>query len=85
MLTEQSTIDNITVTETGILEIRRADKILRDGVEISKSYHRHCLAPGSDLTNEDQRVVDVANAVWTPEVIAAYEAKQVALIPSSNE
>lgn len=75
-LTEQSVIDSINVTATGILEIRRADKIFRDGTEISKTYHRHCLTPGSDLSNEDQRVVDVATAVWTPEIVAAYQASQ---------
>lgn len=73
-ITESSTIDNLNVTEAGCIEVRRADKVLRDGEEIAKTYHRHVLTPGDDLTGQDERVVAVATAVWTPEVIAAYQA-----------
>jgi len=73
-LTERSTIDKIEVLENGIIQIRRADIVERDGVEIAKSYHRWTLTPGQDLTGQEQRVTDVANVVWTPEVVAAYAA-----------
>jgi hypothetical protein len=72
-LTERSTIDKIEVLENGIIQVRRADIVERDGVEIAKSYHRWTLSPGQDLTGQEQRVIDVANAVWTQEVIAAYQ------------
>lgn len=71
-LTERSTIDKIEVLENGIIQVRRADIVERDGVEIAKSYHRWTLTPGQDLTGQEQRVIDVANAVWTAEVVAAY-------------
>ena len=64
MLEEVSVIDSINVTATNSIEVRRANKILRDGVEIAKTYHRHVLQPGDDLTNEDQKVKDIAAAVW---------------------
>lgn len=76
MLTESSVIDSIDVLETGVIQVRRADRVCRDGVEIAKSYHRHCLAPGEDLSGQDARVAAVAKAVWTPEVIEAYQAQQ---------
>ena len=72
-LIEQSVIDQIEVTRNGSVNVRRADLILKDGVEIGKTYHRHVLAPGDDLANEDAKVVAIAQAAWTPEVIAAYE------------
>ena len=65
----------IEVLENGTLQVRRSDIVLKDGVEIGRQFHRHVLTPGSDLTNEVQRVVDVANATWTPEVISAYETR----------
>ncbi len=77
-LAEENIIDSINVTELGTLEVRTATHILRDGEVISKTYHRHTLIPGSDLTNENPRVVAIANAVWTPEVVAAYQASQLA-------
>lgn len=74
--TEEQVIDSIRVDADGAIEVRRADRVLKDGVEISKAYHRHTLAPGSSLDNEDEKVAAVANTVWTPEVIAAWQAKQ---------
>jgi hypothetical protein len=38
--------------------------------------HRHTLSPGDDITNEDAKVQAIANAVWTEEVIAAFQLTQ---------
>lgn len=73
-LTERNTIDKIEVLENGIIQIRQANIVQRDGVEIAKTYHRWTLTPGQDLTGQEQRVKDIANAAWTQEVIAAYLA-----------
>jgi hypothetical protein len=43
-------------------------------VEISRSYHRHVIAPGADYSNEATEVQAICAAVHTDEVIAAYEA-----------
>ena len=72
-LTERSAIDKIEVLENGIIQVRRADIVERDGLEIAKSYHRWTLTPGQDLTGQEQRVIDVAIAVWTADVVAAYQ------------
>ena len=69
-------VDQITVTENGIILYREATKIVEDGVDLTKTYHRTSLTPGQDLTNQPANVVAIANTVWTPEVIAAYEAAQ---------
>ena len=37
-------------------------------------FRSYCLTPGSDLTGQPDQVVKIANAVWTPEAIAAYNA-----------
>jgi len=56
------------------VQVRRADVIEKDGVEIARSFHRHVLAPGDDISGEDPKVQAVCNAVWTDEVLAAYAA-----------
>ena len=81
MLTEETVVDQITVLEDGQLQVRRATKVLRDGVEIAKTYHRHVVAPGADLSKEDARVQLVGQVLHTPEVVAIYEA---ALAPVVN-
>ena len=75
-LTEDSIVDSIDVIPDGQIQVRRANRVFRDGVEISKSYHRHVVAPGDDLSKEDSRVADIGAVVHTAEVIAAYEAAQ---------
>ncbi len=77
-LTKTTNIDQITVTENGIVLYREVTRILEDGVEISKTYHRTSLVPASDLTGVPDNVVAIANVAWTPEVIAAYNAQQEA-------
>ncbi len=74
-LTEQNTIDKIEVLQNGIIQVRQAVIVERNGVEIAKTYHRWTLTPGQDLTGQEQRVIDIANAVWTPEVISTYQAQ----------
>jgi hypothetical protein len=76
-LTKEVKIDQITVTEQGIILYREATRILEDGVELSKTYHRSSLSPASDLTDVPANVAAICNAAWTDEVVAAYQASQV--------
>ena len=77
-LTKTTNIDQITVTENGIVLYREATRIMEDGNEISKTYHRSSLTPAQDLTGVPEQVVAICNVAWTPEVIAAYQAQQEA-------
>jgi hypothetical protein len=73
-LTEKTIIDKVELTEVNIIQVRIATIIERDGVEISRTFHRHAIAPGEDISNEDPKVQAIANAIWTEEVIAEYQA-----------
>ena len=77
-LEKTTSVDQITVTENGIVLFREATRIMEDGNEISKTYHRTSLTPGQDLTGQPANVVAICNAAWTTEVVAAYEAAQAA-------
>lgn len=80
-LTKETAIDQITVTEFGIVLYREATRIMEDGKELSKTFHRSSLAPEADLTGVPANVVAICNVAWTPEVIAAYKAQQEAIRP----
>jgi hypothetical protein len=77
-LTKEVAVDQITITENGIVLYREATTIKEDGEEISKKYHRTSLTPGQDLAGQPEKVVAICQVAWTPEVIAAYEAQQEA-------
>jgi len=75
-LTEDEIIDSIDVLVDGQIQVRKVNRIFRDGVEISQSFHRHVVAPGDDLSEEDLRVAEIGAVVHTAEVIAAFQAAQ---------
>lgn len=80
-LTKETVIDQITVVENGEVYYREATRIMEDGKELSKTYHRSSLTPDQDLTGVPANVVAICSVVWTPEVISAYKAQQEANKP----
>ena len=80
-ITKETVVDQITVTENGIVLYREATRIMEDGNQISQTYHRSSLAPDQDLTGVPTNVVAICNVAWTPEVISAYKAQQEANKP----
>ena len=74
-LTKETVVDQITVTENGVVLYREATRIMEDGQQLSQTYHRTSLTPGQDLTGQPTNVVAICNAAWTAEVIAAYQAQ----------
>ena len=57
-----------------VIQIRTTTVLEEDGVELARNHHRHVVHPGDDVTGEVQEVQDIANALWTADVIAAYQA-----------
>ena len=73
-LIEKTIVDKVELVENNSIQVRTATIIERDGIEISRSFHRHVVHPGEDVSNEDPKIQAIANAIWTEEVIAAYRA-----------
>jgi hypothetical protein len=74
-LTERTVEDKIEIVgDYKMVQVRTATVIERDGVEISRSFHRHALAPDADILGESAEVQAICNAVWTQEVKDAYAA-----------
>jgi hypothetical protein len=76
-LIEKQIVDLVELVQSNHIQVRTANIIEKDGTEITRTFHRHVLAPGDDVTNQDPKVQAIANAVWTEEVIAAYQASLV--------
>ena len=76
MLTKTSVVDLCEVVENGTVQVRTATRIMEDGKVLSQSFHRHCVTPGQDYSQEDAKVQALCAAVHTPECIAAYQAAQ---------
>ena len=78
-LSETTVEDKIEVVDCGgwkVICVRTATIISRDGVEISRSFHRHVVAPADDWTGESTEVQAMCNTFHTTEAIAAYNAAQ---------
>ena len=88
-LTESIEYDKIEVVGTyKAVQVRKATVIKKDGVELTRSFHRYVLNSGNlddsdnfidtDLSNEPAEVSVICNAVWTADVKAAWKAKLIA-------
>tara|TARA_R110000868_G_scaffold161734_2_gene392599 strand:+ start:2276 stop:2536 length:261 start_codon:yes stop_codon:yes gene_type:complete len=77
-ITKTTNIDQITVTENGIVLYREATRIMEDGQQLSQTYHRSSLTPGQDLTGVPANVVAICNVAWTADVVSAYQAQVAA-------
>ena len=87
-LTETSDNDKIEVVGRWNIQVRKATIIKKDGVEISRTFHRHVVVPGtldasdnlvaSDISGEDADVQAICNAAWTAQVKTDFTAFLVA-------
>jgi hypothetical protein len=77
-LTETKEIDKIEVVGNGIVQVREATTILKDGEFYARTFHRWSFAPESDISAMPANVQAIAQVAWTPEVIATYKAQQEA-------
>ena len=80
--------DKIEVVRKWNIQVRTATIIKEDGKELTRSFHRHVLTPGTldasdnlvdtDISGEDADVQAIANAAWTTQVKADYKAFLIA-------
>ena len=91
-LTETQENDKIEVVRKWNIQVRTATVIKEDGTELTRSFHRKVLTPGTldasdnlvatDISGEDADVQAIANAAWTTQVKADYKAYLIANKPS---
>ena len=76
-LTKEVVYDKVEIVgEYKAVQCPEATIVKEDGVELSRSFHRHVLHPDDDISGEPQETQDVCNAVWTDEVKAAWATFQ---------
>ena len=89
-ITKEDVADKIEVREDGLVLVRTATVIKEDGTELTRTFHRHVLAPSTktgdswgntDISGEEARVQAICNAVWTSAVKTAYQVAFDAAAP----
>ena len=72
-LTKEVVYDKVEIVgKYKAVQCREATIVKEDGVELSRSFHRHVLHPDSDISGEPQEVQDICAAVWSDEVKQAW-------------
>ena len=74
-LASTTIIDRIEVLENGVVQVRQAQVITDSGNEIARNFSRWVLFPGEDVSTQDAKVKAICEAVWTADVISAYQAQ----------
>ena len=74
------------------VQVRKATVIKKDGTELTRSFERYVLHPGTldasdnlvdtDISGEPAEIQAICNAVWTTDVKAAWKAKLIADKPA---
>ena len=93
-LAESIEYDKIEVVgQYKAVQVRKATVIKKDGTELTRSFERYVLHPGTldasdnlvdtDLSGQPAEVTAIATAAWTTDVKAAWKAKLIADKPSS--
>ena len=87
-LTESTENDKIEVVNKWNIQVRSAPVIKKDGAELTRSFHRKYLTPGTldasdnlvdtDISGEDADVQAICNAAWTTQVKADFKAYLIA-------
>ena len=90
-LTETKENDKIEVVRRWNVQVRNANVIKKDGVELTRTFHRKVLTPGTldtsdnlvetDISGEDADVQAICNAAWTTQVKADFKAFLIANKP----
>ena len=81
-LTEETLQDKLEIVgEFKHIQVRTASVIKRDGAEISRSFHRHVVAPDADISGESADVQALCNLVHTDAIKTAYAAMLAASAP----
>ena len=91
-LTETKENDKIEVVNKWNIQVRNATIIKKDGVELTRTFHRKVITPGTldgsdnlvntDISGEDADVQAICNAAWTSQVKTDYTAFLVSRKPS---
>ena len=80
--------DKIEIVNKWNIQVREATVIKKDGKELTRTFHRKVIVPGTldssdnlvdtDISGEDADVQVICNAVWTDQVKADYKAYLIA-------
>ena len=74
-LTKETIEDKIEIVgEYKVVQVRTATVVKEDGVELSRSFHRHIVQPTDDITGESAEVQAICNVVHTQAIKDAYQA-----------
>lgn len=74
MIEKKIAVDQIEIVgPLSFIQVRTATRVMDDGVEIAKTYHRQVVYPGDVYAGEDPRVAAICQLLHTPEVIAAHQ------------
>tara|TARA_R100000426_G_scaffold28668_1_gene23971 strand:- start:178 stop:432 length:255 start_codon:yes stop_codon:yes gene_type:complete len=73
-LTEETIEDQIEIVgQYKQVQVRTATVIKKDGVELTRTFHRHSVSPTDDISGQSDEVKAICNVVHTDAVKEAYK------------
>jgi hypothetical protein len=79
MITKEIVVGSIEILEDSVMQVREDIVVIEDGKELSRTYNRYVVVPGEDVSQRPTKVQDIANFLWTSDVIEAWKIKEESL------
>lgn len=76
MIEERIVTGLMSILEDGQINLREDIVILRNGVEVTRLYHRRVIEPGSDVSKESGKIKAISQIIWTPQVVTEFRRKR---------
>ena len=72
--TKQDKIEIVDCGDWKVIQVRTATIVTDDGAELSRSFHRHVVAPNDDVSGESDEVKKLADIYFTDDAKAKHKA-----------
>lgn len=73
MLNEERKIDRIEIIENGSIQIRELIVIYKEGSELTRTFNRYVLEPGSNVEEMPEKIKGICKIIWTDDIIEQFE------------
>jgi len=75
-LTKEISINYEIVSDYKHIQVKETTRIMEDGKELSRTYHRRVLHSHEDISSESDEIKGIADTVWTDEVKKAWSDRR---------
>lgn len=64
MISELKVFDQVQISDSKTVSVREVTKVIRNGIEVARTYHRSTYMPGDTISTLPAHVQAIILAAW---------------------